>query len=142
MRLVIEGPPRTKKNSQRILRGRGGRPFVAQAKTAVAWENSAILQLRSQLHRVPSNDPSGRVVLLPYFSDAVNLRALIYRDRAGRADLLNYLAAVSDALEGAGVVADDMLVLGVDGSRLFVDRKRPRVEIEITPLGGVELEAR
>jgi Holliday junction resolvase RusA-like endonuclease len=121
MRFVIEGPPRTKKNSPRILRGRGGRPFVAQSAQSCAWEESAVLQLRMQ-------NKSG-IWVTP-----VNLRALIYRDRAGRADLLNFLAAISDALEGAGIVADDELVAGVDGSRVFVDRKRPRVEIELTPL--------
>jgi Holliday junction resolvase RusA-like endonuclease len=135
MRFIIVGPPRTKKNHQQIrINRRTGARFVAQSDAASAWETAAVLQLRTQLHKAPSNDPSGRVVLLPYFNAPVNMRALIYRDRAGRADLLNYLAAVSDALEVAGVVANDELVAGVDGSRVFIDRERPRVEVELTPL--------
>lgn len=110
-----------------------GRSFIIQAKTACDWEAAATTQLRAQLRFAPSSLP---VVTLPYYTAPVNMRALIYRDRAGRADLLNYLAAVSDALESAGVVANDELVMAVDGSRLFVDRKRPRVEIELTLLGG------
>lgn len=140
MTFTILGPPRTKKNHQRILRTRGGRRFIAQAATATAWEESAVLQLRSQWFRVlregriegnpiPSGDT--RPIVCP-----VNMRALVYRERAGRADLLNYLAAVSDALERAGVVLDDQLVAAVDGSRLFVDRARPRVELELTPMAS------
>lgn len=139
MRFVIEGPPRTKKNSLRIMRGRRGRPFVAQSAQAERWEESAILQLRIQLgsnvYIGAVDHGRGSVEIGSYpIAVPVNLRALVYRARAGRADLLNYLAAVSDALERAGVVADDQLVAGVDGSRLLVDRQRPRVEIELEPM--------
>ena len=136
IRLVVEGPPRTKKNHQQIrINRRTGKHFVAQADTASAWEEIAVLQLRTQLHRAPLKSPFDGAVLLPYFTRPVNVRALVYRERAGRADLLNYLAAVSDALEAAGVVANDELVAGLDGSRMLIDRARPRVEITLEPLG-------
>jgi Holliday junction resolvase RusA-like endonuclease len=124
---TIEGAPRTKKNSLRRIR-RGRRTFTVSSAAHEAWANSAVLQLRAQVRRAPSDLP---VAMLPYFTSAVNMRALVYRDR-DVGDLLNFLAAISDALEAAGVVADDKLVLGLDGSRLLLDRKRPRVEVELT----------
>ena len=43
MKLVIEGAPITKSNSQRIWRcGPGGRPRVVQSAAYVAWEKSAL----------------------------------------------------------------------------------------------------
>ena len=130
MTLVVIGPPRTKKNSLRVMRGKGGRPFVAQSREACAWEEIAILQLQAQRARFDARSP----VPLPWVVPA-NLRALVYRDRAV-GDLGNYLAAVCDALERAGIVANDRLVAGFDGSRLLVDRKNPRVEIELTEMAG------
>jgi len=125
MRFLIEGAPRTKKNHQRIIRVKG-RPVIAQAHTADAWEQTAILQLRAQR-------PKGMGGGMPTFMTDVNARVLVYRDRAV-GDLGNYLAAVCDALERAQVVENDRLIGGFDGSRLLVDRARPRVEIDLTPL--------
>jgi Holliday junction resolvase RusA-like endonuclease len=124
VRFVIEGPPRTKKNSSRILRGRSGKSFVAPSAQAKAWEESAILQIKSQAWA------QGRFSLP--LQEQVGLCALIYREK-DIGDLLNYLAAVSDALERAGVVDDDRLIMSLDGSRLLVDKVRPRVEIEVLP---------
>ena len=122
MRLTILGPPRTKKNHQRIIRVKG-RPVIMQAKTAEGWEKSATLQLMGQRSKL--GFPAGPGM-------PVSLRALVYRDRRV-GDLGNYLAAVCDALERAGVVENDRLIQSFDGSRLLVDRKNPRVELEITP---------
>ena len=123
MRLVITGPPRTKKNHQRIIRVKG-RPVIMQAKTAEGWEASAVAQLRTQR---PISRGFWEPATVP-----VSLRALVYRDRKV-GDLGNYLAAVCDALERAGVVENDRLIQSFDGSRLLIDRKNPRVELEITP---------
>ena len=124
MRFVIEGAPRTKKNHMRIVRVRGG-PVPIQAASHDAWSRAAILQLQSQCHGLRANMRCEGVPL--------NLRALVYRDRAV-GDLGNYLAAVCDALERAAVVADDKWIMGFDGSRLLIDRARPRIEIELAPL--------
>lgn len=118
---VIEGSPATKKNSMRIMRGRAGRPFLMQSVAAKGWAASAF----GQLMRQRRND-SG-------IESPVNMRALVYRDRAV-GDIVNYLAAVCDALEEAGIVVNDKWILGLDGSRLLIDRVRPRVEITLTDL--------
>ena len=119
--VVIEGAPRSKKNSLRILRGKAGRPFVAQSAEHNTWAQKAVWQLRNQWRRPPVTAP-------------VNMAAVVYREKAV-GDLLNYLAAVSDALEAAGVIANDRQVVTVDGCRMEKDKARPRVEVEITEVG-------
>ncbi len=122
MIFTIHGAPRTKKNSQRIVRPKGGgSPFIIQGKPHDAWSKTAILQLRAQAGGAAAA------------AAPMNLRARIYRERR-TGDLGNFLAAVCDALERAGVVENDKWILGFDGSRLLVDRHIPRVELELTPL--------
>lgn len=122
--LTVVGAPRTKKNSQRIMvNRRSGKRFVGQSAQHDAWAESAILQLRLGMNRYRGKT----------FHDGQrwNMAALVYREK-DTGDLLNYLAAVSDALEGAGVVENDRLIISLDGSRMLVDAKRPRVEIVLT----------
>ena len=128
MKLVIEGAPRTKKNSLRRLK-RGKRIFTVPSAAHEQWEAIAVAQLRRQFTEWSRGWPGGHGPL----SAPINMKATVYRERAGRADLLNYLSAVSDALERAGVLEDDRLVASVDGSRLLLDRGHPRVEIDLTP---------
>ena len=114
--LRIVGPPRTKKNSMMMAHGR-----LMQSRQAMEWQDKAVLQLQSQTRGIiPCQDPC-------------NLTARIYRDK-NHGDLGNYLAAICDALEKAGVVVNDKWIQGFDGSRLHVDRKNPRVELELTAL--------
>lgn len=125
VRLVISGAPRTAKNTQRIARKHDDArtPFIIAGRSAGAWQKSAVLQLRSQAARAPR---------APIVSP-VNMRALVFREkRVG--DLGNYLAAICDALELSGVVANDRWIMGFDGSRLMHDKIRPRVEIYLTAL--------
>lgn len=124
MKLIIIGPPRTKKTHQRIFRNkRTGAPMVMPAKTSKAWEASAILQLmQARAFDFESDGP-------------VSVCALVYRD-ARRGDLVGYLQAIGDALERSGVIVNDRLIASWDGSRLLVDRERPRVEIEVVAFGG------
>lgn len=114
---TIQGIPRTKKNSQRII-VIGGKRAVLQSRQYLSWEAPAVFQLQAQRHGFTWNIP-------------VNMRAIVYRDRAV-GDLLNYLAAISDVLEKAGVVKNDRQIVSLDGSRMLVDRQRPRVEIELS----------
>jgi len=118
--LVIDGPPRTKKNSQQLARIRG-RFFPVQSAAYRKWAKPATLQLQSQW--------AGRAPLaVPMF-----MTALVYRDR-NTGDCLNFWAAVCDVLEDAGVIENDKLIMHVDGSRLLIDRYHPRVELTLTSL--------
>ena len=119
MKLTILGAPVTKKNHQRIARNRKtGTPFILQSKQAVSWEKAAVWQLANQWR--------GRKPI----SSAAWVRATFYRERA-TGDLCNFMGALADALERAGVVENDRLITCWDSTRLDKDADRPRVELEI-----------
>lgn len=122
---TLKGPPRTKKNHQRILRGAGGRPTIAQSKEYIQYEKDCLWQIRS-----PPQPLAG----------PVNVKCLYYMPTRRRVDLTNLLEATDDILVRAGVLADDCaaVVAGHDGSRVLLDRKRPRVEITITEMEEVD----
>lgn len=64
------------------------------------------------------------------------MRCLYYMPDHRRVDLTNLLEATDDILVKAGVLDDDRatIVAAHDGSRVLLDRKNPRVEIEITEM--------
>lgn len=68
----------------------------------------------------------------------MNIRCLYYMPDRRWVDLVNLLEATCDILVKAGVLADDRssIVVGHDGSRVLLDRQRPRAEIEITRMEG------
>lgn len=130
MTFTIHGAPRTKKNHGRRIK-RGRRIFHVPSQACTDWTDAAVLQLRAQLarwHRAPFRGPT---VAAPK-GDPVNVRALFYRD-ANRGDAVGYYQALADALQAAGVVEDDKLCVSWDGSRLLVDKARPRVEVTLEP---------
>lgn len=118
MTLTLIGEPRTKKNSARILRSGAGRPFVAPSKAFEEYQESCLWQIRT-----PHSPISARV----------NVRCVYYMKTARRVDLANLIEATTDILVKARVLADDnsRIVAAHDGSRVEIDRKNPRAEIEI-----------
>ena len=137
MTFTILGPPATKKTSQRIVRNkRTGRMWVRPSERTDNWTASAVAQLKRQYgHGQRYVGVDRRRGIVTFGTGAiitpVNVRALVYR-AANRGDLVNYLQAIADALEAAGVVENDRLIVSWDGSRLLLDRKRPRVELELS----------
>ncbi len=125
MRFTIEGQPATKKNSLRAFQVRG-RQVVMQSKQSTAWEKTAIEQLLAGKFRYRG--------FTRHEGQRWNLCALFYRTHEAPGDLGNYLASACDALERAGVVENDRYIAGFDGSRMLVDKARPRVEIELTEM--------
>ena len=120
MRLTIYGEPRTKKNSQRIMRNaRTGQPFIVPSAAYKAYERDCLAQLHGG-HRLRLSEP-------------VNLRAVYYMPTRRRVDLANLLEATCDILVVGGVLADDnsAIVAAHDGCRVRYDKKNPRVEITI-----------
>lgn len=116
----ILGAPRTKKNSQRIVVA-GSRPRIVPSAAAEEYEHSALWQLPRMAK--PLDTP-------------VNVKCVYYMPTARRVDLVNLLEATCDILVRGHVLADDncRIVAGHDGSRVLVDRERPRVEITITEM--------
>jgi Holliday junction resolvase RusA-like endonuclease len=130
MTLVVFGPPRTKKTSNRIVRvGRFNKIIPSAAQ--VAWADSAAIQLRVQWGRRPP------------LTGPLHVRAVFYRDK-NLGDLCGYMQALGDVLEmpsakaskrapaKAGVIENDRQIVSWDGTRLDKDAKNPRVELEIT----------
>jgi Holliday junction resolvase RusA-like endonuclease len=117
--IVILGPPRTKKTSQRIARNRKtGQPFILPSRALVDWSREAVKQIRAQWPMIT-------------LTTQVAVRAVFYRQRAV-GDLINYCQALADALEAADVVFNDKLIVSWDGTRLGKDAKNPRIEVMVT----------
>ena len=117
---VIEGKPRTKKNSGRIFTN-GRRPRILPSAAFAEW--NAIAQ--PQLAKVRSESK----VPLPIACD-VNVRALFIRDRKV-GDAVNYYEALADALEEGGILVNDVQIKQWDGTRLLADKMNPRVIVTI-----------
>ena len=120
MKITIPLTPISKKNSQRIFRNRKtGAPFITQSEAYKAYERAALYYIRRP--QKPIDTP-------------VNVKMVFYLPDKRRGDLVNYQEAALDILVRAGVLADDnyKIVQSMDGSRVLVDKARPRTEIEIT----------
>lgn len=119
--------PTTKKNHQQILiNQKTKRPFVAQSATYKEYEKESGWFLKSL--RTPIAEP-------------VNVRCIFYRDSARRVDLTNLLEAIDDILVKYRILADDNynIIVAHDGSRVMIDREKPRTEIEITRITDYNL---
>ena len=125
MTITLTGDPRTKKNSQRIIRiGRGSRILPSQAYMDYAGE--CALQLLAQRATNAGIDYP------------VNVACVYYMPTRRKVDLTNLNEAIHDILVENYVLIDDNrdIIASTDGSRVEYDKKNPRVEITITPLEG------
>lgn len=118
MTIIVHGAPRTKKNHGKRIK-RGHRIFHVPSDAYTKWESFAVPQMRIARRGAPP------------IEGPVNVAARFYRD-ALVGDAVGYYQALADALEAAGVVADDKWIVSWDGSRLDKDADRPRVEVVIT----------
>ena len=124
MKLVIVGPPRTKKNGSNIaFNPRTKRSFIAPDKVKAAYQKSAVEQLVSQMS----------ALRLPSYYAPVHVRVTFYREK-NLGDLVNYMQMIADVLEKAGIVENDKWIMSWDGSRLDKDAANPRTELEVTAL--------
>jgi Holliday junction resolvase RusA-like endonuclease len=139
---VIHGPPRTKKNSQRIVSigpmcrtcgKRGGFPKVLPSEAYEQWQSAALREC------VPIKIALLRCGFVLPISDPISVEALIYRER-NVGDLSNYLEAVGDMLQAAGIITDDKIIEDWDGSRRLKDAADPRVGIYITILEEIPIQ--
>ena len=124
-KLTLPGEPRTKKNSQRILKNhKTGASFVAPSGNYIQYRNNCLWYLRKCIG-VP--DP---------INQKVNVCCTYYMPTHRRVDLLNLLEATMDILVDAGILEDDNsnIVAGHDGSRVLYDKENPRTDVYISPL--------
>ena len=122
--IVIKLPPRTKKNSQRIVVVKG-RPLIMPSAEYKKYESACALYVHKRV--VPIDIP-------------VNVKCVYYMPTRRRVDLVNLEEATLDILVRYGVLADDnsSIVVSMDGSRVFYDKEDPRTEITIEPIEGKE----
>ena len=118
IKIILYGAPRTKKNHQQIFKKGSGRRIVAPSKAYMDYEELCLAQIKRPQRAI---------------SEAVNVKCLYYMPDRRRVDLVNLLEATDDILVRAGVLTDDRaaIVAAHDGSRVLLDRQRPRVEIVI-----------
>lgn len=114
--------PKTKKNHQQVLyNSKTKKPFIAQNNAYKRYERDAGWFVK--WNKPPIKEP-------------VNVKCVFYRDSERRVDLTNLLEAIDDIIVKYGVLADDnfKIIAGHDGSRVYVDREKPRIEITITSM--------
>lgn len=122
LKIKIPIPPRTKKNSQRIVKTKNGGHCILPSKQYTQYEKDAMWFI-----------PGGETIKHP-----VNVKAVFYMDTRRRVDLVNLQEALLDVLVRAGLLEDDncTIVASMDGSRVLYDKEHPRTEITITATKG------
>lgn len=121
MRYVIELPPVTKKNSQRIATNKAtGKRFILPSENYANYEEAS----RWFLRLVPEKPLTG----------PLNVKCLFYMPTRRAVDLNNLLEAATDTLVRWRIIEDDnfRVVASHDGSRVLYDKDHPRTEIIIT----------
>lgn len=117
--------PRTKKNNQKIIKNkRTGSLMVVQNDRYLQYERDAGWFLK----KIPQP-----------ISEPVNVKCVFYRDSERKVDLNNLLEAITDILVKYKILVDDnfKIIAAHDGSRVYVDREKPRTEIEISTIDDV-----
>lgn len=119
--------PRTKKNHSNIVTLKNGRTILIPSKAYKDFEKEVCLAIKDKFGNkfTPIDFP-------------INVKALYYQNSNRRADLCNYHAALHDALVKSNLIKDDnfKIIVSTDGSRVYVDKENPRIEVEITRLEG------
>ena len=125
---VLPVTPRTKKNHGSVIK-RGERKFHIPSEPYREME--ALIKSEAGLAMVRLERWVAGAWL--GLAQPLNCAAIFYRD-ALRGDAVGYYQGLADALEAAGVVADDKWITQWDGSRLEKDAKRSRIEVTLTAL--------
>ncbi len=131
LKIKIPIPPRTKKNSQRIVKTKNGGHCILPSKQYTQYEKDAMWFIRSRLTMLPG----GETIKHP-----VNVKAVFYMDTRRCVDLVNLQEALLDVLVRGGLLEDDncTIVASMDGSRVLYDKEHPRTEITITATEDIE----
>lgn len=118
IKIVIDGQPITKKNSQRIIYN-CGRKMLIPSKQFQKYQEHSGKQIKYKSLLIDS---------------PVNVACVYYMPTRRRVDLVNLIEATCDILTHYGVIKDDCaaIVAAHDGSRVLYDKTHPRAEITIT----------
>ena len=122
MKITIPVVPRSKKNSQQIIiNPRTKRPMIIQSKLYANYERECGLYLKKYKCNIDYS---------------INLKIEFYVPDKRKRDIANYVEAIQDILVKYEILKDDNynIVTSLDGTRMYVDKENPRVEIEITKI--------
>lgn len=113
---TISIPPRTKKNSQRVIVNKG-----------------RVLVIPSKLYKEYEANAGAFMPDIETIDEPVNIKALYYMPSKRRVDLTNLHEALHDMLVHYKVIADDnsKIIVSTDGSRVLYDKENPRTEVFI-----------
>ena len=128
--------PRTKKNSQQVIRDRRGRTYITQNKRYKQYVADTAMIL---------NTVKGKNDIREPINEPVNIRAHFYRSTRKIVDLTNLQECLHDVLVDSGILADDSyrIIVSTDGSRVRYDKNHPRTEVAIEPvINWVDIEER
>jgi Holliday junction resolvase RusA-like endonuclease len=120
MKFTLYGHPATKKNSSiitghRLLPSKAYRTYAKKCKQQI---KAMKLDTCAEL----------------YGNCTLECTAIFYCKDHRKRDLVNLMQALADILEENGIIEDDALIVSWDGTRMYVDKKNPRVEVELTPI--------
>jgi Holliday junction resolvase RusA-like endonuclease len=127
LEFTIPVAPRTKKNHGQIVTLKTGRTMMLPSKQYREFEKEVVKFVDNNFGNIEPIDKP------------INLCCKFYKDKDYKADLMGYLQAIQDALVKAKLLLDDnhKIVETTDGSKIFLDRNNPRVEVSITFKEGV-----
>lgn len=123
LNLTLYGNPATKKNSARIITMKGKDGSYSKLLPSEAYQRYE----RDCLRQIAGTYRRG-------IDWPVNVKAVYYMATRRAVDLSNLIEASHDILVKAGVLRDDNrnVIASTDGSRVYWDKRNPRVEITIT----------
>lgn len=120
MKIIIPVIPRSKKNSQQIIYNpKTKRPMIIQSKLYANFERECSYYLLKYKNNIDYR---------------VNLKCEFYVPDKRKRDIANYIEAIQDVLVKYEVIKDDNynIITSLDGTRMYIDKENPRIEIEIT----------
>ena len=129
--------PRTKKNNMEIkFKASGKNGFFKKTKFGLKYVGIPFISQNEKYKQYEQDAGWFLKKLSEPISEPVNVKCIFYRDSERRVDLNNLLEAITDILVKYKVILDDnyRIVAGHDGSRVMIDKKNPRTEIEITKM--------
>jgi len=131
---VLPVTPRTKKNSREHIKRRTkhGKLITVPIPSAPYRQMEALVKQEASL-AMALLDRRWVAVAWLSLAQPLNCCAIFYREK-DLGDAVGYYQGLADALEAAGVVADDKWIKQWDGSRLAKDAKLSRIEVTLTAI--------
>lgn len=110
-RFTIQGSAPSWKNHRRIVSNPAtGKRRMIKSEVSERWLGDALFQLRSQLNERRRNDVEAREGLCYPIRDPLHIELAFYYKGKRRPDLDNAVGGPLDALQAAGIIANDSLV--------------------------------